>query len=165
MFFLKQAKDRSFKQKFGLSNSLSAALLMAVFVVGSTTTQSNAFGGGGATPDATLGATTGATYMSNVEHKVSNVERTPLRLTRPRMHGADVYALQEALKRRGYRVGPIDGVFGRSTARILRVFQQDLGIPVTGAADPATMRALNFHERPKTLYERVNDPSDPIFGR
>lgn len=66
-----------------------------------------------------------------------------LQLSSPFMRGSRVVALQKALKRRGYNVGKIDGIFGRGTARILQTFQQDVRLPATGIADVKTMRALN----------------------
>ena len=61
------------------------------------------------------------------------------------MRGEDVRALQNALIDAGYSVGPAgaDGKFGNDTFRAVASFQEDHGLPVTGIADPATMKAID----------------------
>jgi hypothetical protein len=49
---------------------------------------------------------------------------------------------QAALARKGYDVGPIDGVPGPRTQTALRLFQQLSGLPPTGALDAQTLNAL-----------------------
>lgn len=44
--------------------------------------------------------------------------------------------LQDALNRLGYDAGVPDGRFGAQTARAIRAFQQQYGLPVTGTATP-----------------------------
>jgi hypothetical protein len=51
-------------------------------------------------------------------------------------------SLQNALARRGYYRGPIDGVFGPETSNAIRSFQTHQGLPVTGRPDSSLMRAL-----------------------
>ena len=51
--------------------------------------------------------------------------------------GTQVKALQKAL---GVTV---DGIFGPITERVLKAFQAKHGVPVTGIADKATLKALN----------------------
>lgn len=65
-----------------------------------------------------------------------------LRLTKPLMRGSDVIALQRALKRRGYTVGPVDGIFGPVTTRALKTFQYDVGLPANGVADSESLKKL-----------------------
>ena len=48
----------------------------------------------------------------------------------------DVTVLQERLKRAGFPVGKIDGVFGKLTRRQLMAFQADRGFPVDGEVEP-----------------------------
>lgn len=50
---------------------------------------------------------------------------------------------QELLSRRGFDVGPIDGVLGARTSAALRSFQQQAGLPPTGQLDAETMRTLD----------------------
>lgn len=49
---------------------------------------------------------------------------------------------QEALARKGYEVGPVDGVLGPRTSTALRLFQQLSGLPTTGQLDAETLNAL-----------------------
>ena len=67
-----------------------------------------------------------------------------LKLTTPYMRGEDVYALQSALKERGYDPGQLDGVYGKKTARAVRRFQKDRGFKVDGIAGPETLKALGL---------------------
>jgi len=67
-----------------------------------------------------------------------------LRLTSPLTTGAEVRALQNALVAAGYDVGSVDGAFGSGTETMLRAFQQDHELPVTGVVDAATATALGF---------------------
>ena len=51
-------------------------------------------------------------------------------------------ALQTLLTENGYDAGPADGVLGARTARALREFQRDRGLPVTDALGPALLLDL-----------------------
>lgn len=50
---------------------------------------------------------------------------------------------QEILARKGFDVGPVDGVLGARTAAALRAFQQQVGLPPSGHLDAETRRALD----------------------
>jgi hypothetical protein len=50
--------------------------------------------------------------------------------------------VQEALARRGYYEGQVDGVVGPGTRSAIREFQRDNGLPVTGRIDPQLVQAL-----------------------
>ena len=52
--------------------------------------------------------------------------------------------VQSALQRAGYYSYAVDGVLGPVTQGALGRFQRDHGVPVTGAIDPPTLRALGF---------------------
>ena len=65
-----------------------------------------------------------------------------LRLAKPYMRGSDVVVLQKALKRRGYFIGSVDGVFGLATTRGLKIFQIDVNLPASGVADRRTLEIL-----------------------
>jgi uncharacterized protein (TIGR02594 family) len=58
--------------------------------------------------------------------------------------GPEVSALQSALSTRNFQVGPIDGEFGPLTQAAVASFQTAQGLPVSGSADPATLRALGL---------------------
>jgi N-acetylmuramoyl-L-alanine amidase len=61
------------------------------------------------------------------------VNPRPLRLSTPRMEGADVFALQERLKAAGFAISP-DGELGPKTAEAIQAFQTKKGLEVTGIA-------------------------------
>ena len=54
----------------------------------------------------------------------------------------DVRAAQLYLTYAGFQPGPVDGIMGNKTRNALTAFQKQQGLPVTGAADSATMAAL-----------------------
>jgi peptidoglycan hydrolase-like protein with peptidoglycan-binding domain len=49
------------------------------------------------------------------------------------MSDADRREVQEALHRRGYYRGPVDGIFGPLTRAAIRRIQQDIGTKPTGS--------------------------------
>jgi N-acetylmuramoyl-L-alanine amidase len=59
--------------------------------------------------------------------------------------GRDVEALQQTLRDNGMFHGEVTGYYGTQTEAAVRRFQQQRGIPVTGVADAATMRALDIN--------------------
>ena len=56
--------------------------------------------------------------------------------------GEASFVVQTALSRRGYYLGPIDGVIGAGSRRAIRAFQSDRGLPVTGLIDRKLLVAL-----------------------
>lgn len=67
-----------------------------------------------------------------------------LQLASPFMRGAEVTKLQEALKAAGVDPGPIDGVFGQSTATAVAAFQAMRGVVVDGVVGPETRAELGI---------------------
>jgi hypothetical protein len=59
-----------------------------------------------------------------------------------------VAQVQELLHDAGFNPGPTDGIPGPRTKGALRRYQVSQGLPVTGALDEATRRALLVSERP-----------------
>jgi peptidoglycan hydrolase-like protein with peptidoglycan-binding domain len=57
--------------------------------------------------------------------------------------------VQERLKAEGVYAGPVDGELNAQTEAALRQYQQKQGIPVSGAADEATLKELQI-ELPTT---------------
>lgn len=57
---------------------------------------------------------------------------------------ASVADVQYVLKRRGYNVGTVDGIWGGKTERALKRFQRDVGLRPCGTLTPATLRALGL---------------------
>ncbi len=64
----------------------------------------------------------------------------------------DVLEAQLALLRRGISCGSIDGVLGSQTRAALRVYQQQMALPVSGELDPATRMRLLLEETPYMFY-------------
>ena len=67
---------------------------------------------------------------------------------------ASTAALQQTLKLAGYWDGPIDGQWTDELTGALEELQTDLGVPVTGEVDPATIAAFD-----KALAEATATPS------
>ena len=56
-----------------------------------------------------------------------------------------------------------DGIFGPETARAVREFQQQNGLPVTGAADLATWNAVVDAAREAHIHHGPAEPLRPLF--
>ena len=56
----------------------------------------------------------------------------------------DVGKIQNALNRKGYNAGPVDGIWGPMTERALRNFQQSNGLDVTGSVTSETLAELGI---------------------
>jgi peptidoglycan hydrolase-like protein with peptidoglycan-binding domain len=96
------------------------------------------------------------------------------RLVRSGQRGWDVAALQFLLRKRGFRTGGVDGVFGLRTARAVMRFQRSARLAVDGVAGPATISALRRRGTgrsptpgpggPVTFYRPVPGPMGDRFG-
>jgi peptidoglycan hydrolase-like protein with peptidoglycan-binding domain len=73
----------------------------------------------------------GQTSMAEPQQKVS-----------PNM----VRDIQQGLENRGYKVGKVDGVWGRQTRQALLTFQKDQNLRASGRIDERTLAALNIGE-------------------
>jgi peptidoglycan hydrolase-like protein with peptidoglycan-binding domain len=71
---------------------------------------------------------------------------TPTAPTELRLDSQSVASVQNALRTRGYGIGPADGVLGPQTSAALRRFQADNGLTPTGTvtAETASQLGLNF---------------------
>jgi putrescine transport system substrate-binding protein len=74
-----------------------------------------------------------------------------------------VKASQEALKKLGYELGPVDGKFGPATLAAIEVFQQDVGMKIDGLLNrnthDAVLRELVLNgEKPKGEVRVLNWP-------
>lgn len=56
--------------------------------------------------------------------------------------GAEVRAIQQALKERGLFSADVTGYYGEQTQKAVRSFQKQQGLTVDGIAGPATLKAL-----------------------
>lgn len=81
------------------------------------------------------------TWRELVEASWDLGDRT-LYLRAPPLRGDDVRTLQERLGALGFDVGRVDGIFGPRTARAVREFQANYGIPSDAIVGRSTLRAL-----------------------
>ena len=85
------------------------------------------------------------------------------RVMRRGHRGWDVAALQFLLRRRGCRVGAIDGGFGAATNRALKRCQRRYGLTADGLAGSSTIRALRSGRPRRTVRRsRVRGVSGPV---
>jgi|GEM_PF-1098756 Predicted glycosyl hydrolase len=78
--------------------------------------------------------------------------------------GADVFTLQIQLRELGYQL-QADGLFGRETQAVVRQFQQDQGLPVTGVVGPLTVERLarvRLHRMETMPY--IVQPGDSLWS-
>jgi peptidoglycan hydrolase-like protein with peptidoglycan-binding domain len=66
----------------------------------------------------------------------------PTTTLKPGDTGAQVRALQRALKSLGYPVGKIDGQYGPATKTAVAAFQHAAGLTEDGVVGPKTLNAL-----------------------
>jgi N-acetylmuramoyl-L-alanine amidase len=81
------------------------------------------------------------TWRELVEASWRLGDRT-LYLRAPQLRGDDVRALQERLGALGFDAGRVDGIFGPRTARAVREFQANYGVPADAIVGRSTIRAL-----------------------
>lgn len=66
----------------------------------------------------------------------------PAVILRQSARGKDVRTLQEALNRKGFNAGAVDGIFGRATTAAVRAFQRANGLTADGVVGPKTWAKL-----------------------
>ena len=103
----------------------------------------------------------GSTGGENVSYSDSGTPTAPRSTLSKGMRGDDVRDLQNMLQDTGYGVGKAgaDGIFGGDTFRAVASFQEDHNIPVTGIADPATIRKIDEVAYP-SHFDDGEDPGD-----
>jgi rare lipoprotein A (peptidoglycan hydrolase) len=76
------------------------------------------------------------------------------RVIRKGDRGADVGTLQRVLTMKGYRLGPVDGIFGTMTKRAVLDFQRRQTLAVDGVVGPQTVASLasRWHVRTASYY-------------
>ena len=72
----------------------------------------------------------------------SSVSALPTATSKPGDSGAQVRALQRALKSLGYSVGAVDGQYGPTTKTAVAAFQHAAGLTEDGVFGPKTLNAL-----------------------
>jgi peptidoglycan hydrolase-like protein with peptidoglycan-binding domain len=60
----------------------------------------------------------------------------------PELSKSDMKAVEEALQKKGYKVGKVDGMADNDVRKAIRSFQQDNGLPITGMIDQRTADKL-----------------------
>jgi lipoprotein-anchoring transpeptidase ErfK/SrfK len=76
-----------------------------------------------------------------------------------------IAAYQVALERIHFSCGFVDGDQGMRTQRMLRAYQQSLGLPVTGFLDPATRAAIGEPGEPFLTYTVTPDDIAAIMPK
>lgn len=87
-----------------------------------------------------LGLKKGSSSSSSSSSKSSKSSSSSL--LKQGSRGKEVKDLQQTLKKRGYYVGNVDGIFGPKTFRAVCEFQRDAGIKSDGIVGPQTRKAL-----------------------
>ena len=64
----------------------------------------------------------------------------------PTLSPERIMQVQQALQRKGFNPGPIDGVIGPMTREAVRSYQDRYGMPATGEIDNQTLYALGGTE-------------------
>jgi hypothetical protein len=82
-----------------------------------------------------------------------------LHVTSPLMSGRDVLNIQEKLTALGYAPGPLDGIYGVTTAAAVRAFQRDHALDVDGVVGPLSRKALQAARKPAREQPLVRKPS------
>ncbi len=70
--------------------------------------------------------------------------------------GPEVQEIQVRLKKLGYEIGTVDGVFGGNTAKAVKTFQTVTGIDVDGVVGEQTFRKLMERDMPPSRAGMVN---------
>ncbi len=106
-----------------------------------------------------LAARSGSAAMYDVRERVLG-ERVLARGS----WGADVFTLQLHLKDLGYDLAA-DGLFGSETESVVKAFQREHGLPVTGRVDKATLERLaQARVRKMETMDYVVQPGDSLWS-
>jgi peptidoglycan hydrolase-like protein with peptidoglycan-binding domain len=65
-------------------------------------------------------------------------------LLAPGAQSSDVVVLQRQLRQLGHYSGPLDGAYGKGTAKAVEAFQRSAGLPVTGSLDQQTWTQMQI---------------------
>jgi peptidoglycan hydrolase-like protein with peptidoglycan-binding domain len=91
-----------------------------------------------------LSKDTSALFGSDEEKETDSAEaQTARRAEAP----PSVLEVQRLLDEQGYDPGPVDGVFGDRTARAIRSYQTNNGLPVTGRVSAGLLQRLRAPAR------------------
>jgi putative peptidoglycan binding protein len=116
-----------------------AGILVVLLLVGLAA--GGVFSGGGRHAT-TVTTTTQPTTTARTTTTTASALSVPTSTLKPGDTGAQVRALQRALKALGYSPGAIDGNYGPSTQQAVVRFQQASGLTADGIVGPKTLDAL-----------------------
>lgn len=89
-----------------------------------------------------------------------------MRILRRGSTGSDVMEVQSALKKAGYNVGAVDGIFGGQTEKAVMRFQQRFGLEPDGIIGARTWRPLQSFLLGYDVYTvRIGDTMFKIAGK
>ncbi|HKT44975.1 MAG TPA: peptidoglycan-binding domain-containing protein [Gaiellaceae bacterium] len=100
------------------------------------------FSSSSSTPPALTITSVSVSQPATTVKTTSSVSALPTATSKPGDTGAQVRALQRALKSLGYQVGTIDGQYGPTTKAAVAAFQQTAGLTADGVFGPKTLNAL-----------------------
>jgi peptidoglycan hydrolase-like protein with peptidoglycan-binding domain len=83
----------------------------------------------------------------------------------PELSKNDMRAVEEALQRKGYKPGKIDGVADDEARTAIRAFQKDNGLPVTGMVDQKTADRLGVKIASKSGGSQQNRSTSGMSGK
>ena len=134
-------RERSARRRPARRTALAAAGLLVVLVLGVLAATGVFSGNGrpGASPSTPSSRSAPTTTASVTRPKALPLPAGPLK---PGDHGVPVTQLQRALARVGDAPGAVDGMYGPSTTRAVKPFQQAHGLTADGVAGPKTLAAL-----------------------
>lgn len=72
----------------------------------------------------------------------------------------EIKSIQQALNKKGFSSGHVDGVWGRDTDTALKHFQQKQGLPGNGHLNQQTLAALGVNESPQSEQGTVGSGSN-----
>jgi Putative peptidoglycan binding domain len=114
--------------------------LVVILIAGLAAAGVFSTGSGPAAPAITSVSVSTPTTTSSASS--SSVRTLPTTTLKPGDTGAQVRALQRALKALGYPVGTIDGQYGPATKTAIAAFQHAEGLTADGVFGPKTLNAL-----------------------
>jgi hypothetical protein len=100
------------------------------------------FSGSSAPPASAITSVSVSTPTTTVGKTTPAAAALPTGTLKPGDSGAQVRALQRALKALGYSVGTVDGQYGPATKTAVASFQHAAGLTADGVFGPKTLNAL-----------------------
>ncbi len=86
-------------------------------------------------------------------------------LSRMGSTGKEVREIQTALKKKGYSIGTVDGIYGTKTKNAVIAFQRDAGLQVDGVAGQETLKALGVQNGSSNSYGDYSSADYELLAR